>query len=143
MNEIDTVYEAWEQLKNCSSTLKKVDILNSYVKNKDVRNFFFYALNDYNYGVKSVKNREAACKECVCSFTDMINLLESMRKREITGNKADEAVEFLLEKCDEKAKTVFLCMLQKKTRCGVSTKLVDKVWPNMITNQAKVMKARP
>lgn len=139
---IETVYEMWTKLKTTSSTLKKLEILKSYENEEDVKNFFFYTLNDYNYGIKNLKD-VIICASPSVTFSDMTSLLEELRNREFTGNAAIKKVLKLLSSCDKSSCDIFLCMLQKKTRCGVSVKLVNKVWPNLIVVPAKLMKARP
>ena len=139
---IETVYEMWTKLKNTSSILKKLEILKSYENEEDVKDFFFYTLNDYNYGIKNLKD-VVICESSSVTFSNMISLLEELRNHEVTGNAAIKKVLELLSSCDESSRDIFLCMLQKKTRCGVSVKLVNKVWPNLISVSAKLMKARP
>ena len=129
---IETVYEMWTRLKNTSSILKKLEILKSYEN----------TLNDYNYGIKNLKD-VVICESSSVTFSNMTSLLEELRNHEVTGNAAIKKVLELLSSCDESSRDIFLCMLQKKTRCGVSVKLVNKVWPNLISVSAKLMKARP
>lgn len=138
---IETVYEMLLKLKNTSSTLKKLEILKFYKNDESVKNFFFYTLNDYNYGIKNLKDYKTGESSSIM-FSQMIFLLENLRNRKYTGNTAIKKVLELLSSCDKLSSEIFLCMLQKKTRCGVSVKLVNKVWPDLIINSAKLMKAR-
>lgn len=134
------LYEMLQELKNEPSTLKKVEILENY-KSVYAKQFFYYTLNDVKYGIKKTPAYNPV-KESEVSFGDMIELLDKLAARELTGNAAIDAVANLLNMCSSEDAEVFLCMLQKKTRCGVSSALVNKVYPSLITIPAKVMKAQ-
>ena len=134
------IYKMIVELQNEPSTLKKVEIINKY-KSVYAKHFFAYTLNDVKYGLKKTPSYTPV-KESEVNFGDMLNLLDKLGSRELTGNAAIDAVSNLLNKCSEEDAYVFLCMLQKKTRCGVSSAFVNKVYPNLITIPAKVMKAQ-
>ena len=135
------IYKMLQELQNEPSTNKKVEILEAY-KSVYAKQFFLYTLNDVKYGIKKTPTYTTLI-ESEINFGDMLNLLDKLSSRELTGNAAIDAVSNLLNKCSEEDAYVFLCMLQKKTRCGVSSALVNKVYPNLITIPAKVMKAQP
>ena len=135
------IYKMLQELQNEPSTLKKVEILENY-KSVYAKQFFYYTLNDVKYGIKKTPAYNPV-KESEVSFGDMIELLDKLSARELTGNAAIDAVANLLNMCSSEDAEVFLCMLQKKTRCGVSSALVNKVYPSLITIPAKVMKAQP
>ena len=135
------LYAMLQELQNEPSTNKKVEIIEKY-KSEEAKLFFTYTLNDVKYGIKKTpvyRTKESGS----CTFNDMLHLLDSLANRVVTGNAALDAVSILLNTCTEEDAYVFLCMLQKKTRCGVSSALVNKVYPSLITIPAKVMKAQP
>ena len=135
------IYKMLQELQNEPSTNKKVEIIEKY-KSEEAKLFFTYTLNDVKYGIKKTpvyRTKESGG----CTFNDMLHLLDSLANRVVTGNAALDAVSILLNTCTEEDAYVFLCMLQKKTRCGVSSALVNKVYPSLITIPAKVMKAQP
>ena len=134
------LYTMLMELQNEPSTLKKVEILEKY-KSVYAKHFFTYTLNDVKYGIKKTPSYTPV-KESEVNFGDMLNLLDKLGSRELTGNAAIDAVSNLLNKCSEEDAYVFLCMLQKKTRCGVSSAFVNRVYPELITLPAKVMKAQ-
>lgn len=134
------IYKMLQELQNEPSTNKKVEILEAY-KSVYAKQFFIYTLNDVKYGIKKTPSY-IPVMESEINFGDMLVLLDKLSSRELTGNAAIDAVSNLLNKCSEEDAYVFLCMLQKKTRCGVSSALVNKVYPNLITLPAKVMKAQ-
>lgn len=134
------IYKMLQELQNEPSTLKKVEILENY-KSVYAKQFFYYTLNDVKYGIKKTPSY-ISVKESEVSFGDMIELLDKLAARELTGNAAIDAVANLLNMCSIEDAEVFLCMLQKKSRCGVSSALVNKVYPSLITIPAKVMKAQ-
>lgn len=134
------LYAMLQELQNEPSTNKKVEIIEKY-KSEEAKLFFTYTLNDVKYGIKKTpvyRTKENGS----CTFDDMLHLLDSLANRVVTGNAAIDAVSILLNTCTEEDAYVFLCMLQKKTRCGVSSALVNKVYPSLITIPAKVMKAQ-
>ena len=134
------LYAMLQELQNEPSTNKKVEIIEKY-KSEEAKLFFTYTLNDVKYGIKKTpvyRTKENGS----CTFDDMLHLLDSLADRVVTGNAALDAVSILLNTCTEEDAYVFLCMLQKKTRCGVSSALVNKVYPSLITIPAKVMKAQ-
>lgn len=135
------LYKMLQDLQRETSTLKKVEILENY-KSIYAKTFFYYTLNDRKYGVKKTPSYTPV-KESTINFGDMIDLLDKLSSKELTGNAAIEAVSSLLSSCCEEDAYVFLCMLQKKPRCGVSSALVNKVYPSLIILPAKVMKAQP
>ena len=134
------IYNMLMELQNEPSTLKKVEILEKY-KSVYAKHFFVYTLNDVKYGLKKTPSYTPV-KESEINFGDMLNILDKLSSRELTGNAAIDAVANLLNKCSEEDAYVFLCMLQKKTRCGVSSAFVNRVYPELITLPAKVMKAQ-
>ena len=134
------IYKMLQELQNEPSTNKKVEILEAY-KSVYAKQFFLYTLNDVKYGIKKTPSY-IPVMESEINFGDMLVLLDKFSSRELTGNAAIDAVSNLLNKCSKEDAYVFLCMLQKKTRCGVSSALVNKVYPSLITLPAKVMKAQ-
>ena len=135
-----TIYNMLNELQNEPSTLKKVEILEKY-KSDEAKKVFAYTLGSANYGIKKTP-AWSPVKESRVTFDAMIDLLNKLAERGLTGNDAINAVSVLLNNCSAEDGYVFLCMLQKKTRCGVSSALVNKVYPSLIITPAKVMKAQ-
>ena len=83
------LYTMLMELQNEPSTLKKVEILEKY-KSVYAKHFFTYTLNDVKYGIKKTPSYTPV-KESEVNFGDMLNLLDKLGSRELTGNAAIDA----------------------------------------------------
>lgn len=63
---------------------------------------------------------------------DIFHLLDQLRDRVITGNKAMDHVTSCLSEVDENTKSVLLKILGRDIQCRVSRKTVLKVWENLV-----------
>jgi len=125
------IYEILEDLKNESSTNKKVEILSQHKENELLKRVFYYTYNPhYQFGVKKVP--KAMSHKGEITLEDVFPLLDDLRNRKITGNKALDAVSYYLQKLDEKDAEILTKILKKDFKIGVNTKLINKVWKNLI-----------
>lgn len=132
-------------IKETASTLKKLEILEANKDNKELKAYFFYCLNSKKFGIKKIPDANAPewdSQDCGCVYTICL-LLDMLSSRKITGNKAIEEVARMRYKLDKGLDEIFINMLQKNPRCGVSIALVNRVWENLIPVEAKLCKAEP
>ena len=60
--------------------------------------------------------------------------LETLRKREVTGNAAINLVEETMSNLiNHELQEIFELILKKDLKCGVNKKLIQKVFPKLIT----------
>jgi DNA ligase-1 len=130
---MNKIYEILQEINNENSTNKKVEILNKYKDNELLKKVFYYTYNKmYNFYIKKLPKVSTHKGELTIEDEEVWNLLDSLRNREITGNAARDAVEYMLNKFDEKDAQIFEKILKKDMKIKVNTKLINRVWPNLI-----------
>lgn len=137
-----SVSQILEQLSSTNSSNDKLDILSANIDNKDLPRFFFYALNPhYVYGLKKipgyVKRSETVTEAMVFHF------LDALRGREVTGNKAIEELKGILENTSDDLECQILKIIKKDPDVGVSSGLIERVWPLLLPIGVKLCKAQP
>lgn len=89
MNMLIKFAEVVNKLKNTNSSTEKVEILNKYKNDKEVCKFFMYAYNSfYMYGVSSKNLKKNNNLSELEFYKDIFELLDLLRMRILTGNKA-------------------------------------------------------
>lgn len=119
-------------LKNTSSTLDKVDLLNKYGNNnEDLKKILFYTYHPlYQYYVTSSncsKNKSLVGFDYSCIFS----LLDDLRLRKITGHDAISAVNGFCKKHPD-YKDVVLSIIDKDLKTRTGEKLINKAFPSLI-----------
>jgi len=124
------IYTIIKEIKNENSTNNKQKLLKKY-NNELFKKVLFYTYNPfYTFNVK--KFNKDNNHSCECSLEDSFQVLDKLRKREITGHAAIKLVEDMYKcLCKENAE-VFDKILQKDLKMGVNVKLINKVFENLI-----------
>jgi DNA ligase-1 len=123
-----------EELNSTNSNNDKVDVLKKYVDDEEIRLILFYTYNPfYQFNVTSkncIKHSDISSPETYL-FGGIIDLLDDLRLRNVTGNDAIACVNGFVE-INPHYKEVIYRVLDKdlKTRTGV--KLINKAIPNLI-----------
>ena len=134
------VWDVVNALQNEPSTNNRLAILECSRNDRDVLCFFKACLDEHKYGVKQIPEHD--CGDGV-EMDEMLNLLDQLAKRKLTGNKAKDAVKFLLDRCTMNDAEVFTRMLTKFPNCGVEATLCRKVWPEDFKKSVQLLKAMP
>ena len=118
------------EIKNENSTNNKQELLRKYESDL-LKKILFYTYNPYyTFNVKKFNKSDNHTSEC--KLKDIFPLLDTLRKREITGNKAIRLVEDMYKCLSEDDAEVFDKILQKDLKMGVNTKLINKVFKDLI-----------
>lgn len=124
--------EVLNLLKNTNSSKEKLLILNNNKNNQELFNILKYTYDkvDYTYGVTS---------ETILSYDtnkttsdDLNSVLNKLSAREVTGHKALEYARSYYNTLDDQHKKLFLHIIDRDLKIGVSEKTLNKVWKGMI-----------
>ena len=129
------VIEILELLESDNSRLFKESILKNNISNELLRRCFSLTLDPWkNWGIskyerpKTVGNNGHS-NDLLSSFLDC---LEALHNREFKGNAARAKAEKWIHSGDELTQKWFERILWRNLRCGVSSTLVNKFWPNTV-----------
>ena len=139
---ISTVYRLVQNLSNEPSTNARIEMLQAAKEDTDVLAFFTACLGSLKYGVKKIP-AYVPVKQSNVQMKDLLDLLDDLAYRNLTGNAAKDAVKKMLEACDAKGADLLKRMLGKFPNCGVSRSLCRAVWPESFANEIKLLKAMP
>ena len=124
--------EVLNLLKNTNSSKEKLLILSNNKNNQELFNILKYTYDriDYTYGVTSetVLSYDTD-KTTSDSLDDVLNRLSG---REVTGHKALEYARSYYNTLDDQHKKLFLHVIDRDLKIGVSEKTLNKVWKGMI-----------
>ena len=119
------------ELKNTSSLNEKIEILKKATP--EFKKILKYTYDDtYVYYIKKYNIPESTSTNS--ALEDVFNLLESLNKREVTGNAAISKVEKLFSELDHDNQILFDLILKRDLKAGVNKKLIEKVIPSLIFN---------
>ena len=132
-------YNLIKLLENESSTNTKVELIKQYA-DETTKNVFQltydytiqYYIVDLDRITKVPAQRYETYKDSNSELENIIELLELLSSRELTGNKALSAVRFLVEKLSDEANDILERILLRDLQCGVGVKLINKAIPNLI-----------
>lgn len=114
-----------------NSRLYKEDVLKQYKDSQEFINIFRYAYDrlNYTFGVSA-----AATKSFVrnnngidCEVSELIELLQKLSSRELTGNSAKSAVEEFMARNSESASYVLERVLDRDLRIGINVTTFNKI----------------
>ena len=122
-------------LAKTASTNDKLAILESAKNDIDKRLVFELAYNPrIKFWIK--KRPESSYFSTVYHKGDLTNalneLVENIANRKLTGNAAIEFVSHLLDNLTKFDQEVLYRVIERDLKCGVNTKLINKVWKDLI-----------
>lgn len=123
-----------EMLAQLEATTSKIDKHNILLKHDTpaVQLYLKYALDPYKkFYLRKIPRHKTALKSTV-GFENMIDCLDDLSKRRVTGNDAIEMVTDLLCKLNAIDGDTFQRMLTKDLRCGTSVATVNKAFPDLV-----------
>ena len=123
-----------QELNSTNSNNDKVDVLKKYVDDEEIRLILFYTYNPfYQFNVTSkncIKHSDISSPENYL-FGSIIDLLDDLRLRNITGNEAIACVNGFV-KINPHYKEVIYRVLDKDLKTRTGAKLINKAIPNLI-----------
>lgn len=126
------------ELANTVGTNAKVDVLKKYSDDTNFCKLLFYTLNPlltYNLSEKTLHDFDKNIIKDVddISFADIFECCEYLsRLRKLDDATIREVKLFLYKYCNDDEREVYIKILSKTLRLGVTAKTVNKVIPNLI-----------
>lgn len=128
------VYQILDDLSKTSSRLEKEAILHAHSSNKLLKKVFYLAYDPfvqfYIRKIPSYTPAEGYQADTLDSVIDSLNMLWS---RQVTGNAAIEYLRKLLSSLHKYDAKVLELIIGKDLRCGASVSTANKIWPNLIS----------
>ena len=128
------IYDIILELRADNSTNYKLEVLAKH-KNKDLlRKFLLYTYNPrFNYFITELPENELFRHSADnLDENSFFSILDQMKSREITGNIAREKLSEHLFFCNHILYELYELVIKRDIRAGVSTKSINKVFPNLI-----------
>lgn len=120
-------------IRETQGTNDKLDLLRDYMKDETFRRILFYTYNPfYNYYIRKIPDVTIGSGSAETSFEDMFGLLDNLRNRKFTGNLAIGEVANFIKTSPAKLAEVFILILGRDLKMGISTTSINKVYPNLI-----------
>lgn len=132
---MDSVMEILNELENNSSSNNKLAILKREKGNEVLEEVFHLAYNTtIQFGVKKIPaySKSSIYNVQMDNFDYLKDLLSKLSSRELTGNRAQTAIEYFLSNVRESTAEVFIRILKKDLRCNTGKSLANKVWKGLI-----------
>ena len=133
-NMLEKLKTLIQELNSTNSNNDKVDVLKKYVDDEEIRLILFYTYNPfYQFNVTSkncIKHSDISSPENYL-FGGIIDLLDDLRLRNITGNEAIACVNGFVE-INPHYKEVIYRVLDKDLKTRTGAKLINKAIPNLI-----------
>ena len=133
---MNNVIETLELLESDNSRLFKERVLSENKGDLLLKDFLTMAFDPWkNWGVAKYNKPQPLPTNTNhedVELADFMALLEVLNRREMTGNKAREAVEAAMSQFDELGQKWCERLLWRNLRCGVSAQTINKIWPGSI-----------
>lgn len=128
------IYDIILELRADNSTNYKLEVLAKHKNNKLLRRFLLYTYNPrFNYFITELPENELFRHSANNLDEDsFFSILDQMKSREITGNIAREKLSEHLSFCNYILYELYELVIKRDIRAGVSTKSINKVFPNLI-----------
>lgn len=128
---IQTFVQALKICESANGAGKKA-VIQDALKNlsKEGRTLMFYAMNPYyTYGVKKFNRPKEYASEDA-SLSTIVDVLDQLRNRELTGDMARETVTMLLSAFTKETANYLERVIEKDLKAGFSPETYNKVWPD-------------
>lgn len=132
---LNTINDVFDAIDACSGTNAKIAVLKQVKENPELETHFLRiitaALNPYvNFYIKKFTITSEGLSRI--TDTESLNVLASIAKRKVTGNKAKNMLEILAENLQARDQIILTKIINKKLDNGVSVSTINKIWPNHI-----------
>ena len=120
-----------DSLKDTSSSLEKVALLKEALKDNDVKKLVQYVYNPYFqfYVTSSVCQKNKLLRDKL--FDNIFDLLDSLRKREVTGHQAIGCVNSFVEKNPDYQEIIY-SIIDKDLKTRIAEKTINKAVEGLI-----------
>lgn len=128
-----TILDILNDLASTTSRNEKLAILRGNADNELLKRVLVYALDPFkNFYIRKIPDYVPAPANAADTLGPVIDSLDNLCTREVTGNAAIEFLAKLLSSLLPNDALVLERIIQKDLRCGVSDATVNKVWPKLI-----------
>lgn len=141
------MFEAIKQinhLQSASGSIKKMQILREFQDNEDFRKFLYYSLNPlltYKVSEDTLRRLIPAAWQ-THEYKDIFDVCDQLSKRKALDDETILKVCSFLRTQDSDAQELYIKLLAKTLRLGVTAKTVNKAIPNLIP-EWEVQQAHP
>ena len=131
-NSLEKFAKVINELQRTNSATEKINILSQYNNDVDICKYFYYAYNPfYLYGVSS-KNLKKNCNLSELEFfKNIFELLDLLRTRQVTGNKAIALVNCFINQ-NNKYENLLYNFFDRNLNIGMAVKQINKALGNII-----------
>lgn len=113
------IREIFDQIKNTSGTLDKKQILKDNI-NDTIKNIFEDTYSDKKYHIKKYEVKSCGDYTIEANYDVFRDMLDTLSKREISGNEAKDFVEFTIGNFVEEDQWILNGILDKNLKIGIS-----------------------
>jgi len=134
MTDFKILRQMVDELNSTNSTNDKKDILSKYKDNEFLKKVLYYTYNPTFQFYVTPENLEKNYEDDLGSlypFTDLFEMLDILRKREVTGHKAINSVNDFCFK-NEDYKDLIYKIIGKDLEIRMGDSLINKVIPDLI-----------
>lgn len=133
---ITDAFSTLDTIGETSSTKSKQEILAEHKDNEVLRTILFSAYSPFTqYNIKKIPVSIESCSENQIheeTYSDFLDLLVQLSKREVTGNDAVDALSQFLEGCCPEEYTWYSRVIGKDLRIGLADKGINKAIKGLI-----------
>lgn len=136
------IFDLLKALATTSSSKVKVKLLQEHKDTDFLKEIFKYTYDriTYTYGVtpnsirsfNSVEADNILAQNHVTEIPDIFTLLDMLSERKITGNLARAYCFKLIEDAPPSEKSLFMKIIDRDLRIGVSDKTINKIWKGLV-----------
>jgi hypothetical protein len=121
-------------LAETSSTNDKLALLKTFETSELVTNVFRLAYNPrIKFWIKKRPEFNSVVENSdLTLYPALIQLIDTIADRKLTGNAAIEFVGNLASRLNENDREVLYRVIERDLKCGVNVKLINKVWKDLI-----------
>ncbi|HLD98197.1 MAG TPA: hypothetical protein VI815_02645 [Candidatus Nanoarchaeia archaeon] len=132
--DLKTIGLVFDDLSKISSTNAKKDLINLYKNDEDLKLIFRFAYDPYIkfYVAKVVLISEINACKLLYTVDDLMDQLQPLHDRVITGNQAREHVENIYTGLPFEFRPYLEKILKKDLKIGVGIGLINDIWPDWI-----------
>ena len=122
-----------DEVRSTSKSKEKIEILKRNADNKELQRILFYCYNTFViYNLKQVPSAQHGSLLVEKEITSLIELLNNLYNRVVTGNAAKDMVKNYLSMFTEDSQDIITKIIKKDLKLGCSVSTVNKVWPDLI-----------
>lgn len=127
------IFDVINEISSTSSRLEKEAILNREKNNELLKRAFFLAYDPFTqFYQRKIPKYTPANSNQADTLDSVLDSLEMLSSRQVTGNAAIDYLTKLLSSLDESDSQVLERVISKDLKCGASESTANKIWPNLI-----------